>query len=757
MFVLFGQNTNGRWTDLFSYSDVKYLEEVQGILYCGTENGVFLFDSNNPEREWIKYNKTNVLSNVGVSAMEYDSTNDLLIIGYENGAIDLLKEGQSQIVLDIPWNNFTGSKAVNHIFIKDNVALISGYFGIASYDLENREFLETTFFYQNGNYLAVNESVIYNERVYATTNNGIYSHAVVDGVNYPNFYDWQIVPNTNGLDANHVEIFNNEFYFSTSLDLYKINANNQLAYVVNINGINDLNVNADRLAVATNYSVEFFDANFARTSKAITYQQNNQGTIQTSTMLMNTGIFHNNKYFGGTAEFGLVDFDLSSTYYDNPVGYLPDGPYNNLAWAVTAKNQKVWIAPGAIDDFNAPRQNRNGFYYFDKFKWKHFKTEDLFFARDIVRVAVDPSDDNHFVAASYSEFGKDESTYVGAVEINLNEDSFQANHIIAPLDFRYRLGGVEFSPEGNLYLTSSFSDESEGYKVNHYYERKGTSWKKTKSYKSNPSTALGMAFSTNYFWFANARTGGVTVLDKNMTEVTNLYRANAELYEDSVMTVAMDQNNNLWIGSLLGLTVLYNADAAIEAGNLRTEPVVIIQDGIPEALLTSTRINDIKVDKANRKWIATNASGVYYVSDSGEETIHHFTSRNSPLPSDIVYDIDIDDTTGKVYFATDKGVVVFNGDVQDIGDKFDKVIAYPNPVRPGYKGYVVIKNIPNNASVKITDVTGNLMYDAKSRGGIVEWDTKNNKGKEVASGIYIVLMTNADGTETKTLKIAVVR
>lgn len=755
--LLFGQNTNGRWSDLFSYANVTYIEEVQGILYCATDNGVFLFDSNNPEREWIKYNKTNILNNVGISAMRYDEVHDLLIIGYENGAIDLLQEGRTQMVLDIPWNNLTGSKKVNHIFIQDNVAIFSGNFGLASYDLTRKEFLETTFFYQNGDYKKVNESAIYNNRIYATTNSGIYSYPLVNGVNYPNFYAWEIVPNTNGLDAKYVEIFNNEFYFSTSVDVYKINANNQLGYVGNFGNIKDLKVNNNILAVTTNNSVEFLDPNHNRTSKSITYQQNTQGSIGTAQMQMNTGIYHNNKYFGGTALFGLVDFDLTSTYYENPTGYMPDGPYNNLAWSVTVKNQKVWIAPGAIDDFNAPRYNADGFYYFDKFKWKHFKSEDLLFVKDIVKIAVDPKDDNHFVAATYNEFGVNDNTYVGALEFNVQDNTYQMSHIISPLDFRYRLGGVEFSKEGNLYLSSSFSDENDGHKVNHYYERKGNTWKKLKSYKSNPSTALGMDFSSNYIWFANSRTGGVTVSDKNMQEVTTLYRANADLYEDSVMTVAVDQNNNVWIGSLLGLTVLYNGDAAVESGNIRTEPVVIMQDGIPEALLTSIRINDIKVDKANRKWIATHASGVYYVSDNGEQTIYHFTAKNSPLPSDIVYDIDIDDTNGKVYFATDKGVVVFNGDVQDVGDKFDKVLAYPNPVRPGFKGNVVIKNIPNRASVKITDVTGNLIYETKAQGGIIEWNTKNSKGKEVASGVYIVLMTNDDGTETKTIKIAVVR
>ena len=223
------------------------------------------------------------------------------------------------------------------------------------------------------------------------------------------------------------------------------------------------------------------------------------------------------------------------------------------------------------------------------------------------------------------------------------------------------------------------------------------------------------------------------------------------------MTVANDRSNNLWIGTEQGLVVLYGADNAVKSNNVKVEPIVIMQDGIPEALLTDVGIYSIKVDNANRKWIATNGAGVYYISDNGEETKLHFTSKNSPLPSDVVYDVSVDEATGTVYFATEKGVVAYNGDVSSEASDFSQALAYPNPYRPTYKGNVTIKNLPNRAIVKITDVVGNLVFESKADGGIVEWNTNNAKGKPVASGIYLVLMTNADGTETKTLKIAVVR
>ena len=756
---LFAQSNNARWTDLFSYADVKFIEEVQGNLYCATENGIFVYNQHQPAAELIKYNKTNILSNVGISAMDYDATSNILMIGYENGAIDLLTEGNSTIVLDIPWNNFTGSKKVNHISINGDIALISGDFGVVSYSLTQNEFLETTFFYQNGNYVKVREAMFFNDKVYALTGEGIYSYRLVNGTNFPNFQVWQRIdiPGSTSWDYRNIEIFNQELYISSSHALYKLNASDQFTLVGTMDNIRDLQATHDKIAITQADRITFVDANNQTIVKSTQYLSPDTNQIQP--LPLHTGIFFQGKYYGASEKLGLIDFDLSNEYATGAKGYHPDGPYNNKSYAVTVKNQKIWIAPGGISDFNIPTSNGDGFYYFDKFKWNHFSSKTLLNAKDFVKIAVNPTNENQFVAIPYFEQTEWTSdTRIGFFEFTLQGETYTYNHITSPLKWLYRTAGANYDSNGDLYVSSSFPDPNADEKSNFYYQRKGQTWKTSQiSSKTQASTALSPAFSSDYVWFPNARYGGLTVLDKNMNEVVTLMKSNADLYEDSVLTVAVDQNNTVWIGTLLGLTVLYGGDTAIAEGNYKTEPIVIVQDGIPEALLTSTRINSIKVDKANRKWIATNAAGVYYVSDNGEQTIHHFNSKNSPLPSDIVYDVEIDDSNGKVYFATEKGVVVFNGDVQDVGDKFDLVLAYPNPVRPNFKGNVVIKNIPNRASVKITDITGNLMYEAKSQGGIVEWDTKNNKGKEVASGIYLVLMTNADGTETKTLKIAVVR
>jgi len=721
------QNDKVRWTDLFSYNNVKLLEEVNGVIYCGTENGIFLFNPQNPTSDWIKLNKTNFLNNVGVSAMAYDIDSDSFLVGYENGGLDLLKSGESTMVLDIKRNGFSGDKKVNHILINDGIAFISGAFGIVSYDLKEQEFKETT----RTNTAVVNDAAILNNKLYIATDKGIYSSGLTSKkLNNPNINSW--TQPTFNQNVTNIELFENEIYYSINNELKTLNG-----FSKTYNLIEELKSSNGQLIVTQNNRISIFKGDPIA---------DEDGT----TINFNTGIFINNIYYGGSVNHGIINLSDKKEFY-------PDGPFNNKAWSVTTKNGKVWIAPGGTLGYGNVLDNSDGFYYYNVKQWNNFRSKDIFDIRDVLRIAPHPDKNNNtFIVSSFNKYGRDKNGRTDLLEFDVDlipkkiiNDQFPSS----------RISGLAYDKLGNLHIGASYPDgKSPDYQSVYYVERNANgTWKSYDVDKTSPIVALSPDFSDVYIYYASGRQGGgVTVLDKKYEIVTTMTTSN-KLPINNVLTVANDKSNNLWIGTEQGLVVLYGADNAVSSNNIVAEPIVIIQDGIPEALLTDVGIYAIKVDNANNKWIATNGAGVYYVSDSGESTKLHFTSKNSPLPSDIVYDVSIDESTGKVFFATEKGVVSYNGDVSTEANNFNNAIAYPNPYRPEYKGNVTIKNLPNRALVKITDIVGNLLFEKKAEGGIVEWNTNNAKGKPVASGIYLVLMTNADGTETKTLKIAVVR
>ena len=136
--------------------------------------------------------------------------------------------------------------------------------------------------------------------------------------------------------------------------------------------------------------------------------------------------------------------------------------------------------------------------------------------------------------------------------------------------------------------------------------------------------------------------------------------------------------------------------------------------------------------------------------------VKHFTTDNSPLFSNRVHDIAINDKTGEVFFATEYGMVSYRGDAVSSGADFGNVYAFPNPVRPEYQGEITITGLIKDADIKITDVAGNLVYETRTLGGQAVWNGRNRQGRRVATGVYLVFCTNDDGSKTNVTKILLI-
>ena len=227
--------------------------------------------------------------------------------------------------------------------------------------------------------------------------------------------------------------------------------------------------------------------------------------------------------------------------------------------------------------------------------------------------------------------------------------------------------------------------------------------------------------------------------------------------------ITFDINGAVWLGYDKGLYMSANPASLIEGGEntVLTQVKVPRNDGtnLADYLLNDVPVKCITIDGGNRKWIGTSGLGAYLVSADGLETIQHFTSDNSPLINDYIYDIKINGITGEVFFATDAGLCSFIGDATDPVEKFDKdlVKVYPNPVRPEYHGNIAIRGLMNNSDVKIVSASGKLVNQGISVGGEYKWDGHLRGGKECASGIYYILATDEEGNNGVVGKFLVVR
>ena len=198
-------------------------------------------------------------------------------------------------------------------------------------------------------------------------------------------------------------------------------------------------------------------------------------------------------------------------------------------------------------------------------------------------------------------------------------------------------------------------------------------------------------------------------------------------------------------------------DRFINQEELTTNSIIINDEGLAQELLFGQFITDIAVDGANNKWVGTADSGVFLFSSNGQETLYHFTTTNSPIPSNVINDVEINGKTGEVFIATAKGMVSFKGTSTKPSDSLEDVFVYPNPVRPEFVGTVKIAGLISKANIKITDIEGNLVYETTSEGGTVEWDTTAFGKYKVASGVYMIFIAAEDASETAVKKVMIIR
>ena len=171
----------------------------------------------------------------------------------------------------------------------------------------------------------------------------------------------------------------------------------------------------------------------------------------------------------------------------------------------------------------------------------------------------------------------------------------------------------------------------------------------------------------------------------------------------------------------------------------------------------SAASRDIEIDGANRKWISTDGGGVFLLSEEGTQTIYSFSKNNSPLYSDVINSLAINDNTGEVYMGSTDGIIGFKSTATSSNIQFKTLEVFPNPVRPEYQGNIAIRGMMNNSEVKIVNASGFPVKTVFSNGGQAIWDGLDNNNQQVGSGVYYFLVTSEDGYSKAKSKVLIIR
>ena len=767
-FILLSQDYSNSWKEYFSYNSINDVVLGNNKLYGSSENAVFSYDLTTHEINELT--TINGLSGETITTLHYSETYGLLMIGHDNGLIEIAFDSNNEVlsVVDIvdkptiPPND----KSINHFNEYNGLVYISTGYGVSVYDLEHLEFGDTYYLGTSGTQINVSQTTIFQDYIYVACQdgNGI-KRALLSNPNLIDSQEWEQV--TTG-DFYAIQEFAGKLYaYRTSRHVFEVSINNTLTQLLQYaDPPLDVKVFDGVLSVTTK------NDNFTYLPDYVLITQVNVNS--TASTQFTSGVANQTSTFIGTVDLGVLATQLA-----NPIEFEeihPDGPLRNSPFSIQAGSNELWVTFGDYTlTYNPSPLRKWGISHLVEEDWINISQDSVLGARDLNAISINPFNTSQVFISSFND---------GILEVNdnvpevlYNEDNSGLESLVIPNNpsvKSIRVTGTTFDSEGLLWSCTG--------RVEH----------PLKSY--NPSTGQWQGYSldnlvvnplTDEFgysdiaidqngnkWMGGYKLGLVGV-NSTGTIHKNVFSDEQNMPNSFVTALAVDKRNQLWIGTIQGLRVLYNTSGFFEEENPEVSSIIIEEDGLGSELLFQQFVSSIAVDGSNNKWIGTFDTGLFYFTANGQETIYHFTKDNSPLPSNNILDLSLDSSTGVIYIATDKGLLSFFVGGSDTKDSLSNAFVYPNPVRPTFnitEEKVKIKDISDNVNIKITDIEGNLVAEAQSRtnlrykgynleidGGTAYWNGKNLANNVVASGVYLIMLTDLDNLETKILKVMVVR
>ncbi len=746
---LTAQDFSEDWTGHFSYGRVSDLSIGNGRVYAASENAVFIFsaiDGTLQTRTTI-----NGLSGNTISSIYYSEAFDTLFIGYENGIMDVIVANSANVLTVVDIFNkpsiTPNRKQINGFIENNGFVYISTGFGISLFDLGQLEFDDSYFIGDGGGLLDIQATAILGDYIYASSTDGGVRRALVANDNLIDFNNWETV-----LTGSYGEIVNydNTLYLIQGSDILKSEDGiNFIPFNSYPQGVTDLRVASDTLLVIYQGNVLQYDS-----SGTLTQTTSN---IEGFTDRYSTAVILNGNIYISTVGSGVAQLMGNSTVDINRI--LPNGPAENEHFNIKASAGNIWSVFGDYDVFYNPfpLKTQGISHFIEGELWENINPGTLFGAQNLVHIAINPLDAGQLYVSSFNDGLLELIDGVPSIIYDQNNSSFLP---VPGTTDDVRISGGAFDASSNFWVTNSRVPSAALHRVS-----PGGQFTAINTSEALPDNIGGYSDlviagdGKIYFGSDNA---GVIGYDPSSSQFTRFFGEDgaANLPIDDIRSLAIDRNESLWIGTRLGLRILFNPSQIFEDPFASSNAIIILQDGIAQELLNDQVITSIIVDGRNNKWIGTADSGAFYISPSGQETIFHFTKDNSPLPSNTVQSIAIDPQTGSVYIGTVQGLVAFNGSSIAPAEDLENVIIYPNPVRPGFSGNVRIEGLTARTNVKITDLVGNLVYEENTQGGSIEWDTTAFGRHKVASGVYLLLITgppDQDGQETQVEKLMIIR
>jgi ligand-binding sensor domain-containing protein len=723
----------GYWKSHLPYNNAVSAATDGVTVYAGSSESFFTVNA--AQNEITTYSKAEGMADVGISYLGYDVTTDYAVIAYSNGNIDLFKDETFFNIPDIKLRTIS-PKRINHIYTENGMAYLSTSFGIVVLNLSRKETKETYSFVTNNQTIEVREFAAAGGFFYAVTTRGLYK-ASKTAANLQAFSSWKKIVDDSDLLS--IAAVNDKIFISDTDYVYRLNADTLQKVYETSSTILSLDHNNNDLLV-NEYRPQSYNGK-------VKVLPASSGVVSDSFDVMGKAI--NTVVVGGSywvadAFNGLGKREGGALSFIKVKGPAAAGSFDILPY-----NGDVWVAHGGYDENWAYVYTSSGISHLtgDEWKWYNQRTVDLFRNKDItdfISLAKDPADGTLWA-----------SSYRGGLVAIKPDGSFEHYKENSPytevhfLDFTsWRSSGVTFDQQGNLWITNFGGVRELAVRT-----KDGNGYKFQGGGRSS-SAAYVTVDDNNLKWYIlPAGVDGVAAYDDNFTPENagdDRYikiSATQNGLNSFVNCIAKDKSNAMWIGTNDGIGVINCSPDQVFSGQCEIRKPIVQYDQFAGYLFQNEKVRTIAVDGANRKWIGT-TNGVWLISPEGDKIIYRFTAENSPLPANDVRKIAVDPITGDVYIGTTAGLVSYRGTATEGGESNQSVTTFPNPVPSGYSGTIAIRGLVENADVRITDISGQLVYRTRALGGQAVWNGLDYTGRRPQSGVYLIFVTNKDGSQT---------
>lgn len=734
-----GQSLIGDWKPYLSHSNATASVLRGNTLYCITQGGFFAYDLETGSSQ--VFSTVDGLSGISPSVIYYAADQDLIFIGYLDGSIDYFQElGDFNYLSDIARNTTFIGKAIKGFAAQGNRLYVATDFGLVVYDMDEKlPLTDVAQIGDNPTRQPIVSLTLFDNRIWVVLEGvGLYS-APLDAANLKDPNVWEAEAGQRGM--------------SPITEVEDIGANSQNIYALWEGAVYSRGAGSDWEAVPD------FSADFRK----LYVSEEALGAIELAgvrvqyfgSMLfipfITGGLRHmayaaeRGRMFFATATRGVVEFN---NYEYAQI--TPGGPATNENLRLIAGNGELYVAPRGYNQAFTPIPSALGvFYYNRETGWANLDSMNKGLPKEVSTGFARAYYDQGTGKAYLGSWGR------GIVELERGEwkdwyacENSGISFISEPcspnrLD-NSRVSGMDKDLYGNLWVTLDFARNPL------VMQNPQGEWFQAPSSKF-PSNHHIIDLAVDDYgnkWMLNAEQGLLVYNDNNTPEDFNddrLVRLRAGLNQgglptNEVTSIARDLDGFIWVGTGQGVTVYYDV-FSVAQGEV-VDASAPIYDG--RALLKDAIINGIAVDGGNRKWMATN-DGVFLVSEDGNEVIYQFTVENSPLLSNEVNDVAVDQQTGEVFFGTARGIISFQGDATRGANPCEEVLVFPNPVRPDYDGPITIRGSAAESLVRITTVSGLLVKEVEAQGGTAVWDGRDLYGNYVHSGVYLAFIANRNG------------